>query len=176
MARLTNRQFKLIARPVGMPKRADFEFTSAPVAEPGPGEVLVKVQYISLDPAMRGWMNEGKSSSRRWSPRSIARRRRRPGHRIENAAFAAGDHVTGWAGVQEYSLSDGNGLIEGRPRLHPCRPIRTLGMPGMTATSAARRRQAPVREHRSFGAARSAPSSGRCRDRDRRVVGIAGGD
>ena len=57
---LTNRQFKLIARPVGLPKRTDFEFTSVPVGEPGAGEVLVKVQYISLDPAMRGWMNEGK--------------------------------------------------------------------------------------------------------------------
>ena len=44
-----------------MPKRTDLEFTSAPVGEPGAGEVLVKVQYISLDPAMRGWMNEGKS-------------------------------------------------------------------------------------------------------------------
>jgi NADPH-dependent curcumin reductase CurA len=65
MTTLTNRQFKLIARPVGLPKRTDFEFTSVPVAEPGAGEVLVKVQYISLDPAMRGWMNEGKSYIRR---------------------------------------------------------------------------------------------------------------
>jgi NADPH-dependent curcumin reductase CurA len=42
-------------------KRSDFEFTAAPVREPGPGEALVKVLYLSLDPAMRGWMNEGKS-------------------------------------------------------------------------------------------------------------------
>ena len=65
MTTLINRQFKLIARPVGLPKRADFEFTSVPVAEPGAGEVLVKVQYLSLDPAMRGWMNEGRSSEER---------------------------------------------------------------------------------------------------------------
>ena len=44
-----------------MVKASDFDFVTEPVAQPGPGEVLVKVQYISLDPAMRGWMNEGRS-------------------------------------------------------------------------------------------------------------------
>ena len=56
-----NRQFKLAARPVGMVKRSDFEFTSTAVPEPGPGQVLIRVMYVSLDPAMRGWMNEGRS-------------------------------------------------------------------------------------------------------------------
>jgi len=56
MSHLRNRQVKLISRPVGLVERSDFEFTAVPVAPPGPGEVLVKVQYISLDPAMRGWM------------------------------------------------------------------------------------------------------------------------
>ena len=61
MSALQNRQFKLIARPVGMVKRTDFDFSTVPVPEPALGEVLVKVQYISLDPAMRGWMNDRKS-------------------------------------------------------------------------------------------------------------------
>ena len=56
-----NHQFRLARRPVGMVQRSDFDYVEAPVAEPGDGEVLVKILYISLDPAMRGWMNEGKS-------------------------------------------------------------------------------------------------------------------
>ena len=131
----SNRQFKLIARPVGMPKRSDFEFITSPVGEPGPGEVLVKVQYISLDPAMRGWMNEGKS----YIPPVKLGEVMRAGAagRVlasKSAAFAAGDYVTGWTGVQEYSLSDGNGLTKVDPRLAPL-PVYlgTLGMPGMTA-------------------------------------------
>ena len=135
MTTLTNRQFKLIARPVGLPKRTDFEFTTAPVAEPGAGEVLVKVQYISLDPAMRGWMNEGRS----YIPPVKLGEVMRAGAagRVlasKNAAFAEGDYVTGWTGVQEYSLSDGNGLVRVDPRVAPL-PVYlgTLGMPGMTA-------------------------------------------
>ncbi len=57
----TNHQFRLAARPVGLPKRSDFNYTEEPVRDPGPGEILVKILYVSLDPAMRGWMNEGKS-------------------------------------------------------------------------------------------------------------------
>jgi NADPH-dependent curcumin reductase CurA len=134
MTPLTNRQFKLIARPVGLPKRSDFEYTSAPVAEPGAGEVLVKVQYISLDPAMRGWMNEGKSYI---APVGLGEvmRAGAAGKIItsKNSAFAAGDYVTGSTGVQEYALSDGKGLIKVDPRIAPL-PVYlgTLGMPGMT--------------------------------------------
>src|SRR5262252_1716421 len=57
----TNHQFRLAARPVGLPKRSDFNYTEEPVRDPGAGEVLVKSLYVSLDPAMRGWMNEGRS-------------------------------------------------------------------------------------------------------------------
>ena len=57
----SNQQFRLAARPVGMPKDSDWKYTSEPVREPADGEILVKVIYLSLDPAMRGWMNEGKS-------------------------------------------------------------------------------------------------------------------
>ena len=58
---ITNHQFRLAARPVGLPKTSDWNYTQEPVRDPGPGEVLIKVLYLSLDPAMRGWMNEGKS-------------------------------------------------------------------------------------------------------------------
>ena len=56
----TNHQFRLAARPVGLPKRSDFNYTEEPLRDPGAGEILVKILYVSLDPAMRGWMNEGR--------------------------------------------------------------------------------------------------------------------
>ena len=58
---LTNHQVRLAARPVGLPRRSDWSFTSEPVAEPDAGGVLVQTLSLSLDPAMRGWMNEGRS-------------------------------------------------------------------------------------------------------------------
>ena len=58
---LQNHQIRLASRPVGLPTRANWSHTCEAVAEPGPGGVLVKTLYLSLDPAMRGWMNEGKS-------------------------------------------------------------------------------------------------------------------
>ena len=74
VARLTNHQIRLAARPNGLPTREGWSFTTEPVAEPDAGGVLVKTLAISLDPAMRGWMNEGKSyiapvASARCSPR-----------------------------------------------------------------------------------------------------------
>jgi len=56
-----NRQFRLAARPVGLPKASDWQLTEETSAPLKDGEVRVRVLYLSLDPAMRGWMNEGKS-------------------------------------------------------------------------------------------------------------------
>ena len=58
---LSNHQIRLAARPVGTPTRDNWSFTSEPVADPDSGGVLVKTLYLSLDPAMRGWMNDAKS-------------------------------------------------------------------------------------------------------------------
>jgi NADPH-dependent curcumin reductase CurA len=55
-----NHKFELAERPVGIPKRTDWAYMEESVA-PGEGELLIKILYISLDLAMRGWMNEGKS-------------------------------------------------------------------------------------------------------------------
>ena len=130
-----NRQFKLIARPVGMVKPTDFEFTTAPVPEPGPGQVLIKVMYVSLDPAMRGWMNEGRSYI---PPVGLGEvmRAGTAGKVVasNNPKFAVGDHVAGWGGVQDYVLSEGKDISKVDTRLAPL-PVflGTLGMPGMTA-------------------------------------------
>jgi NADPH-dependent curcumin reductase CurA len=130
-----NRQFKLATRPVGMVKRSDFEFTQGPVPEAGDGEIVVKNLFISLDPAMRGWMNEGKSYV---PPVGIGEvmRAGAVGKVVasKNTKFAAGDHVVGIFGVQDYALSNGKGVTKVEPKLAPL-PVYlgTLGMPGMTA-------------------------------------------
>ena len=58
---VVNHQFRLAARPVGMPGTSNWSLTEEPLEDPREGEFIVKLLYISLDPAMRGWMNEGKS-------------------------------------------------------------------------------------------------------------------
>jgi NADPH-dependent curcumin reductase CurA len=132
---ITNHQFRLAARPVGLPKRSDFNYTEESVQDLGPGQLLVKVLYVSLDPAMRGWMNEGKSYV---PPVGIGEvmRAGAVGRVIasQNPGFAVGDHVVGMFGTQEYALSDGKGITKVDPKLAPL-PVYlgTLGMPGLTA-------------------------------------------
>jgi NADPH-dependent curcumin reductase len=135
MSRLKNRQFKLIARPAGMVKRSDFEFATAEVGEPGPGEVLIGVKYISLDPAMRGWMND----SRSYIPPVALGDVMRAGGIGEVLAsndpgLAVGDTVSGTTGVQEFAVANGKWLTKIDPKLAPLpRFLGALGMPGMTA-------------------------------------------
>jgi NADPH-dependent curcumin reductase CurA len=130
-----NRQFRLAARPQGMPKRTDWDFTEQDVGDPGEGEVLVKVLYLSLDPAMRGWMNQARSYV---PPVGIGEVMRALGiGRVVASGdprFAEGDHVSGTVGVQEYATLPGDGLVKVDPQLAPL-PVHlnTLGMPGMTA-------------------------------------------
>jgi len=99
-----NRQFKLARRPQGLVKREDFDFAEGAVAQPGEGEVLVKILYLSLDPAMRGWMNEGKSYV---PPVGIGEVMRAGGAGRVVASndpnLKVGDHVVGITGVQEYA-------------------------------------------------------------------------
>lgn len=135
MSQSTNRQFKLAQRPVGMVKRSDFNFVEAPVPEIGDGEVLIRTEYLSLDPAMRGWMNEGKSYI---PPVGIGEvmRAGAAGKVVasKHPKFAEGDSVVGVLGVQDYAVSNGKGLTKVDPKLAPL-PVYlgTLGMPGMTA-------------------------------------------
>lgn len=132
---ISNHQFRLAARPVGMPKRSDWTYAEEPVRDPKPGEVLVKILYISLDPAMRGWMNEGRSYIQPVGIGDVMRAGA-AGRVIasKNDRFAVGDAVTGALGVQEYAFSDGTGLIKVDTKVAPL-PVYlgTLGMPGMTA-------------------------------------------
>src|SRR3954470_7770105 len=132
---MTNHQVLLAARPVGLPKSTDWKFVDTPVGDPKDGELLVKVTHISLDPAMRGWMNEGKSYIR---PVAIGEVMRAGGAgRVvasKHPAFKEGDEVAGTFGVQQYALSDGKGVRKVDTRFAPLeRYLGALGMPGMTA-------------------------------------------
>ncbi len=135
MSTLANRQFKLISRPSGMVKRSDFEFVTTPAAEPGPGEALVKVLYLSLDPAMRGWMNAGKSYI---APVGLGEVMRAGGAgRViasNSPSLAPGDYVVGMTGVQDYVVAAASGMTKVDPRLAPLpRFLGALGMSGLTA-------------------------------------------
>jgi len=132
---LINHKFTLAARPVGVPKHTDWTRAEEPVRELTEGELLVKVLYISLDPAMRGWMNEKKSYI---APVAIGEVMRALGAgqviASRNTRFQVGQFVSGRCGVQEYVISQGDGLIALDIRIAPL-PVflSTLGMTGMTA-------------------------------------------
>ena len=131
----TNHLFRLAARPVGLPKRSDWNYVEEPVRLLADGEILVKILYISLDPAMRGWMNDARSYV---PPIGIGEvmRAGAAGRVIEskNPGFAVGDHVTGLFGMQEYAISNGQGVTKVDTKFAPLPVyISTLGTPGMTA-------------------------------------------
>lgn len=134
-----NQQFLLAARPLGMPRDEDWQFHEEAVPEPEEGGIVVKVLYLSLDPAMRGWMNEGKSYIR---PVAIGEVMRAGGLGVVVASrsprFAVGDYVAGGTGVQRYwsGQADDKTATFTRidPRIAPPTAwLNALGMPGMTA-------------------------------------------
>jgi len=125
----------LASRPVGEPKPSDFRIEEIPVPAPGPGQVLLRTIWLSLDPYMRGRISDAASYAQ---PVPI-------GGVIEagtvceviasnNPAFAKGDIVLARAGWQTHALSDGKGLAKIDPKLAPISTaVGVLGMPGMTA-------------------------------------------
>lgn len=133
---MINRQQLLRNRPVGLPKADTWELVETEVPELDAGQMLVKNHYISLDPAMRGWMNEAKS----YIPPVGLNEVMRAGSVGEvvavkdNPAFKIGDIVTGWGGVQDYHVSDGSGYYPVNTDIAPMEAyVGTLGMPGLTA-------------------------------------------
>jgi NADPH-dependent curcumin reductase len=130
-----NHQVRLAARPSGLPERSDWELTEEPIPTPGPGELVTAISHVSLDPAMRGWMNAGASYI---EPVEIGdvMRAATVGRVLtsEHSGFGPGDHVYGTFGVQEYALSDGKGVMKIDPSLAPPPTyLGTLGLSGLTA-------------------------------------------
>ena len=126
---------RLASRPVGLVTRENFDISEQPRIEPGEGQFQVKVEMISIDPAMRGWINEGRSYV---PPVGIGEvMRALAGGTVvksNHPGFSVGDTVTGLFGVQAYALSDGAGVAvvdTGKATLADW--LGGLGMPGMTA-------------------------------------------
>jgi NADPH-dependent curcumin reductase CurA len=139
LSSLVNHQVRLAARPVGLPRAGDWQHSSEAVAEPGDGGIVVKTLLLSLDPAMRGWMNEGKSYI---PPVGLGEVMRAGGIGIviasKNPAFQVGDHVSAGTGVQEFAAFTPEqlkraGVFKIDTRLGSLSQwLNVLGMPGMT--------------------------------------------
>ncbi len=139
LSTLTNHQIRLAARPVGLPTQDNWSATTEAVAEPEEGGVLLQTLALSLDPAMRGWMNEGRSYI---PPVGIGEVMRAGGvGRViasKSPHFAVGDLVSAGFGVQQYLRLGAtefkrNGIVKIDLRMGSLTQwLNVLGMPGMT--------------------------------------------
>jgi NADPH-dependent curcumin reductase len=131
---MMNKQVVLAARPVGMVKDSDFELTETTVPVLQPGQLLIKLSYISLDPAMRGWMNEG-TTYIKGVELGAAMRAFSAGEVVESRheAFQPGEKVQGLLGAQQFAVSDGTGLVKVTGDFPVSWSLGILGMPGLTA-------------------------------------------
>ena len=112
MTERINRQWRLAARPVGMFKDSDFQWAQEPVRALNDGELLVHIEYLSLDPTNRGWAERDTylpavklGDVMRGGAIGVVEESRNPN-------FKTGDHVSGLLGWQEYAISDGTGLAK----------------------------------------------------------------
>ena len=130
-----NKQLLFVKRPEGEADASTWSLEQHPIPEISDGQILVKQHYVSLDPAMRGWMNDARSYIAPMEIGSVMR----AGSVGEVVAtkhpkFEVGQYVVGTGGVQQYAVTDGKGFYHVDPKLAPL-PIYigALGMPGMTA-------------------------------------------
>ena len=130
-----NLQVVLANRPTGWVTESDFRLVESPIPRPGPGQLLAKVRWLSLDPYMRGRMSTGKSYAKPVEIGDVM-----VGGTVaeviesSNGKFKAGDIVVGPLGWQQYAVSDGEGLTKVDPKLVPLSCyLGCVGMPGATA-------------------------------------------
>jgi NADPH:quinone reductase len=130
-----NRQFKLAARPVGLPKESDFALVEAPLPSVADGQVLIKTEYLSVDPYMRGRITGVRTYADPTLPGDVMQGGA-VGQVVESKApgLAVGDSVVGFWGWQDYAVADAKMLQKLNPQLAPVSTaLGVLGMPGMTA-------------------------------------------
>lgn len=136
MKKYMNKQLKFVKRPLGEADASTWSLEINPIPELQDGEILVKQHYVSLDPAMRGWMNDSKSYIEPMAIGSVMRAGA-VGEVVavaNNPNFKIGDYVAGFGGVQQYAVSDGTNTRIVDPGLAPLPTyLSTLGMTGMTA-------------------------------------------
>nr|WP_067294220.1 NADP-dependent oxidoreductase [Marinobacterium profundum] len=131
----SNRRIVLASRPQGAPTAANFRLEEAAIPVPTAGQILLRTEYLSLDPYMRGRMSDGPSYAE-----PVALGEVMVGgtvSRVEQSMhpdFKVGDRVQGYVGWQDYALSDGTALVKLAPEMqHPSQALGVLGMPGFTA-------------------------------------------
>jgi NADPH:quinone reductase len=131
----TNRRVTMAARPEGFPKDSDFAVDEAEVGEPGPGEVLVRVLWVSVDPYQRGRMSQTRSYAQALEIGDVITSQSL-GEVVDSqdGRFSAGDLVLGQLGWQEYAVAWG-GALRKVPELldPPTLALHVVGMTGMTA-------------------------------------------
>jgi NADPH-dependent curcumin reductase CurA len=131
-----NRQVVLKSRPVGIPQSEHFEIISTPLPDLKPGELLVRNDFLSVDPAMRGWVNAAANYSDPVAVGSVMRSFA-AGQVIasRNPAYAENDRVMGMLGWQEYAVTDGKSIRRkvGEPDLPLSLSLGVLGLNGVTA-------------------------------------------
>ncbi|MCV2369096.1 NADP-dependent oxidoreductase [Roseateles oligotrophus] len=138
MTNTQNIQIQLVSRPTGEPTLDNFKLVEAAIPELGEGQVLIRNHYLSLDPYMRGRMNEGKSYAQP-QPLNEVMMGGTVGEVVasKNAAFSVGDKVVGMGGWQQYFVVDANqrGVIQKVDTTHiPLSAyLGAVGMPGVTA-------------------------------------------
>ena len=132
---MENRQIVLAARPEGLPKASDFRLIETDTPQPDEGQFLVRTDYLSVDPYMRGRISEAKSYAEPVADRrGDGRRHGGHGGRVPASRYRPGDVVVGYWGWQEYAVSDGQEVQRFDSSLAPMSTaLGVLGMPGMTA-------------------------------------------
>jgi NADPH-dependent curcumin reductase len=136
MPALENRQVRLKSRPAGIPEATDFEIVTVPVTDPGDGQILVRNIYLSVEPAMRGWVSAVANYSQPVALGAVMRSF--TVGRIEqsrHADFAVGDFVTGMFGWQDYAIVEAKQIdrkIADRD-LPVSTALGVLGLNGLTA-------------------------------------------
>lgn len=176
-----NRGFVLASRPTGAPVAENFRLVEHETPEPADGEVLIKHHYLSLDPYMRGRMNDAKSYAQPQKIDAIM-----VGGTVgeviasKNAGFKVGDKVVGSGGWQLYSLSNGRDLRKLPPVNIPIQAfVGTLGMPGVTAWYGLKKIIAPKPNETIVCSAATGPVGtvvGRLiKEAGAKAIGIAGG-
>jgi NADPH-dependent curcumin reductase CurA len=182
MAAPKNRQILLAARPRGEPTLENFNLVETEIPEPGPGQMLLRTIYLSLDPYMRGRMNAGPSYARAVEVGEVMEGRS-VGEVVKSnlPQYRPGDIVFGGAGWQDYSLADGKSVRKLDPALAPITTaLGVLGMPGLTAYTGLLNIGQPKPGETLVVAAASGPVGSVvgqiAKIKGCRVVGIAGGE
>lgn len=130
----TNRQIKLASRPQGEPKAENFDLVTSDIPSPNDNEMLLRTVYLSLDPYMRGRMSDAKSYADPLAVGDVIM-----GGTVAQVVesnidkFTVGDLVVSNSGWQDYSVSNGEGVLKlDKDMKNPSYGLGVLGMPGFT--------------------------------------------